>query len=531
MRLISVLRSFSLLLILSSSASAASLIHSEMKTYTGPECGTYFESTSRLECGVEEYDSCQSATCSDSYPSENWVESGEFQCSSSPCDLTERSQRVNEICGNRKGGQIDKSNPWGSGSWTPKPDRTAYKLSCTRSEFQGSCKNSSCRVLKYKSCEDPLKERNKTCQIRKTATEISAYIDANAANIPLLSQQLATAQGNYIFGSKQSKLASCFIQRYIGDILYEDIVPELKSNYSAMFGLEFDASKFDCNNADEKIEYTFQSKTCQNISVAEVSAKLTLPTLSTNERYFYELCQQRLNADSIAEWFKFQANESDLLLNDLIARSNANIADKLATFRANLKKVDNELNKCTNCRVINVEVSKPNQQVPDVLPVIPSTQENIDVIYNGESHAFSAGQGWDLTQSTVEESQANPASGQNHIRATLNNVNSWGAAAYVVNNWAAKDFQIYNTIRLKAKSDKATRLKIFFVSMDNNLESRHLEFNISSAYQSFEFDLKSAVTPDYDLSQVQAIIIAVSQPGKNTYLIDLDDIEMIRSSN
>jgi hypothetical protein len=405
----------------------------------------------------------------------------------------------------------------------------AYKLTCARSEFLASCPNTSCQPKKFISCEDPTKIKYKSCQLFKTNAEISAYIDANAANIPLLSQQLAVAQGGYIFGSKQAKLASCLIKRHQNDPLYEDVVIDLKATYTAMFGIAYDDSQFDCDNSLETVEYTYQGKSCQNVSAAEISTKLSIPTLATSERYFYELCQQKQTANSLTNWFKFQVEEADLLLGDLVARSNPDVAEKLQSFKANLKKIDAASAACNNCRITKVEVSKPETVAPPSPAEPTNAKETIETIYNGESSPFSAGQGWDITQSKVENSTTSPASGQYHIRATLYNANYWGAAAYVIDNWMAKDFHSFQKIRFKAKSNKNTTFKLFFVSMDNNLESKHLEFQASTEYQSFEFDLSAAITDEYDLTQVQGIVIAVSQPGKSTYLIDLDDIEMIRA--
>ena len=581
MTLQNVFFTISFFLILSAPSVASNLVHSPMKTYTGPECGVQsYEKSARRECGVDYFGSRRDPVCGP----ESFNQGPDLACPGSDAGGRVVKPRVSfyfpnstqvgisidwsGVSGTTQGGEDlrnalaaqypdyksfapqTQGDTWVKelGYWTCTLQATRNQqwsnasITCKAKQYLASCEKERLGVAQWRSCEraefgeffrscdDPTRIATyNSCQLRKTAPETLAYIDATSSNINILSQQLATAQGNYILGSKQAKLASCLIARYETDILYEEIVQDLKNNFSAMFGLEYEPIQFDCEDTKEKIEYVYQGRSCSNLNSSDVSEKLANLTLTANERYFYELCQQKQTVDSLTDWFNFQIAEADLLLSDIVARSNPEITGKLSSFRASLKKVNSEDIKCENCRITKVEASKTTPTAPAVPPAAPT--EQIDVVYDGEAYPFSAAQGWDITQSSIESSSLEPSSGQNHMRATLNNANYWAAAAYVVDGWAAKDYSTYKKIRFKAKTNKPVGVKLFFVSMDNNLESKHLEFQASTSYQSFEFDLNTALTSEYSLSQVQGIVIAVSQAGKASYLVDMDDIQLVKGSS
>jgi hypothetical protein len=151
---------------------------------------------------------------------------------------------------------------------------------------------------------------------------------------------------------------------------------------------------------------------------------------------------------------------------------------------------------------------------------------NTLVIYDGETFGFSQGQGWDTSSSTLESSTAAPYSGASHLRASLNNVDYWAAAAYVVDAWNPVNFAAYDTISFFAKADRPVRVKLMMVSTDNHLESAHLEFHATTSYQKFTFRVRDARKKPYDLSDVHVMVFAVSEPGEGTFLLDIDSISL-----
>ncbi|MHA0111725.1 hypothetical protein ACXYUI_32250, partial [Klebsiella pneumoniae] len=75
------------------------------------------------------------------------------------------------------------------------------------------------------------------------------------------------------------------------------------------------------------------------------------------------------------------------------------------------------------------------------------------VLYNGETVAFANGETWDANGSTLTQSNLDPYSGSNHLRATLNLKNNWSAAAYDLNrNNTGVNFSGAQTLTLWMKA-------------------------------------------------------------------------------
>lgn len=148
------------------------------------------------------------------------------------------------------------------------------------------------------------------------------------------------------------------------------------------------------------------------------------------------------------------------------------------------------------------------------------------VIYDGETASFSAGQGWDISQSTVIESNLKPFSGTRHLRFIINNQNYWGAAAYVWANYAPLDISKFRKLTFQARADGKVSIKVFLVSMETNSETNYLDFDLSENYQAVSIDLDRLKKEGFDLASPQALVIATSLDSETTYLIDVDNLTL-----
>jgi hypothetical protein len=153
---------------------------------------------------------------------------------------------------------------------------------------------------------------------------------------------------------------------------------------------------------------------------------------------------------------------------------------------------------------------------PDTRPVSSGKK----VIYDGEKAPFSMGQTWDASQSNVTEYRS---AGQ-HLRFTINNQNWWGAAAYIMDNYAPVDISAYKKMTLRLKANKAVRVKLFLISMETNAESEHKDFDLTTAYQTVTVDLGALAKSGFDLKSPQGLVVATSVDGDQAFVVDADDV-------
>jgi|GEM_PF-5231878 len=161
-----------------------------------------------------------------------------------------------------------------------------------------------------------------------------------------------------------------------------------------------------------------------------------------------------------------------------------------------------------------------------LVPITP-TRVGSEILYDGEIKPFTIAQAWDPSASTITESIVAPASGRRHLRVMLNNQDYWGAAAYVFKDYSHRDLSIHRKFTFKAKaSQKPLKLKIYFVSMDDGIESEWAEVNLENTYKIYEIDLSSLRNSGFNFSRVQAVIFAISEQDTKQFLIDIDDIKV-----
>jgi mannan endo-1,4-beta-mannosidase len=160
-----------------------------------------------------------------------------------------------------------------------------------------------------------------------------------------------------------------------------------------------------------------------------------------------------------------------------------------------------------------------------LLLLLPS-QLFSNTLYDGETRLFGGSVKWDSNGSIMNESQALPFSPPNHLRASLVNVNYWGASGYVLDRWKPVNFITYHTLNMVMRSDNNATVGIqLFDALNKSSLSVKVDLSYSHELISIPIQMFSGV----DLTKITAIIFSVStQKAEKKYLVDIDDIAIDR---
>lgn len=149
-----------------------------------------------------------------------------------------------------------------------------------------------------------------------------------------------------------------------------------------------------------------------------------------------------------------------------------------------------------------------------------------NTLYDGETRLFGGAVKWDNNGSTLTESQALPFSPPNHLRASLVNVNYWGATGYVIDRWKPVNFLTYHTLNFVMRSDNITAVA---VQLFDTASKSSLSVKVDVGYSHEMFSIPMQMFTGVDLTKVTAIIFSVStQKAEKKYLVDIDNIVLER---
>ena len=144
-------------------------------------------------------------------------------------------------------------------------------------------------------------------------------------------------------------------------------------------------------------------------------------------------------------------------------------------------------------------------------------------VYDGETVPFSASSTWDSNGSTLVSSIASPYSPPNHLRATIKEVNYWGAAAYAVNNWSGQNWSGHTNLTFYAKANAATDMYVELTSGSGPTVSAQGKLSLTTSYTKFSIPLSTL--SGVDLTGVTSVVFAVSNTASAvTYTVDVDNI-------
>lgn len=149
--------------------------------------------------------------------------------------------------------------------------------------------------------------------------------------------------------------------------------------------------------------------------------------------------------------------------------------------------------------------------------------ENGTAFFDGTTEMFGAGQTWDISDSNVTAWDNGQV-----IRFAINNVNYWGAAAYVFHSdYSLVDLSVYSKLHLQIKNSgygAALGIQVFLVDMDGHAESVRLPATITRSYQDVVINLDQLELNGFPLQRTQALVIGISESQKQSYLIDIKKI-------
>src|SRR5262249_20860966 len=153
---------------------------------------------------------------------------------------------------------ITKYHP-GSRNVDPWTEITGYKATCERKEHLEACRHkkfgpelyNSCRaecngLERYISCRKPEfgVELYKECDFYKTPEEALDYAAQVKDYLSVLAENLIIHKGNYFTLAKDQSALGCHIKQHENEILYKDVIANLKSKFVGLFGVEYKAENY-----------------------------------------------------------------------------------------------------------------------------------------------------------------------------------------------------------------------------------------------------------------------------------------------
>lgn len=348
------------------------LTHSVPRSFTGLECGIdRYDESEREACGVKQYVSDRGEPCG----AERYNSKADLICLGS--DAGGRKVKAQaSICRGQQGTCIDFSKtpqtmqgaedlklvmPQFIEKWSDfgtqldgtrwvkslsnwectleaqwNPQFNFASVTCIAKQFLNTCEDKSfgvalwnyCEnkafgVLKYNKCEDPTKPIYKTCEIRKTNSEIETYVQNVEAEIDFQAEQFTSNLGAFLSRIQDKIQMSCLIDRYYDKPQYSAIIEELITKYETNFGeiYEFNSNGDRCLTGSPVAltDLAFRDFKCSKLSPEEVRNGVKNSS-DLAEKRFYNNCFAQKAYELPRKWFEFHRDEIGFILEDLEKR-------------------------------------------------------------------------------------------------------------------------------------------------------------------------------------------------------------------
>jgi hypothetical protein len=151
-----------------------------------------------------------------------------------------------------------------------------------------------------------------------------------------------------------------------------------------------------------------------------------------------------------------------------------------------------------------------------------------ETLYDGETLLYGGSVKWDSNGSTLSESTLMPLSPPNHLRASLVNVDYWGAAGYVINRWNPIDFTPYKTLSFAMKTDLGSYA--VGVSLFDGDQKASLVIKVDPSKTYDVYTIPISAFEGVSLSKIKVIVFSVSKKDSLTYVVDIDNITLDKES-
>ncbi len=284
-------------------------------------------------CGVEKRETKRHSLCGTTYHSE-----AEY-----PCPAAAYNKRTNAaICGYRRGSCIkyDKCAV-GTPNNCAEPANDAVCVAWRR--VPDSCRHISFGVERYKTCEHPdfgFKEYKLCtkdhpdfapilfyeCEFYKTPEELDEYLTGVKSVMEVYALDLADAKSDLYSRVGNEKAFWCMIDKYEGDIFYDEIILDLKDTFFLEFDIDYTEVSYDCSKPIADIKVLIASIDCDDLSIPELKT-MSQPSGTTRGQFvrFRNQCRAKKSHEAKEDWFVTKEYELGLLVNDIVAKSNADI--------------------------------------------------------------------------------------------------------------------------------------------------------------------------------------------------------------
>ncbi|WP_141732307.1 hypothetical protein [Oligoflexus tunisiensis] len=213
-------------------------------------------------------------------------------------------------------------------------------------ESYKSCRHASHGIEAYASCRLPEFgiERYKECAFYKTPEELEAYITEVSLSLENYTQILPMRQADLYSKIRDEASFKCLIEKYDGQDFMEEVVIDLKDKFFLMFGYKYDESEVDCTQTeiDTNPEIRAGELTCAGYTY-DTLRTLAQPDGMSKGLFdnFVKKCQAKIVYDNIANWFTTKKEEVSLFQDDLAAKNDASLKNRLLELKSRLEKVSN----------------------------------------------------------------------------------------------------------------------------------------------------------------------------------------------
>ncbi len=323
-------------LFLSGAAHTKATTPLQPRLYTGEECGISYPSNQRAECGVQEYNSCPSASCAGYVPAR--VEEVRIPiplCRNPRTCSAEYQAKASSACVRpsafRKAGKLVDWHQEGG---------EAIVAKCQISEEIKSCPALACGVKSFNSCQDLSKPIPKTCSLLMNRDEVAEYIEAVRGEIEMNAQIYAIQRAMYLVQAVDKHDSACFIAKWDSNEQFSPVIEELKLRFADQYGEDYFASAQDCTSSvAPSDDLSFKDLRCSVISQGDVITKLSAQdtTQDAGLRRFYSDCLSQKAYQIPEAWFLFNLSEIDRLLGDVVARGNSDMAQDLRQLKTDME--------------------------------------------------------------------------------------------------------------------------------------------------------------------------------------------------
>lgn len=153
------------------------------------------------------------------------------------------------------------------------------------------------------AAEKTRRQDEQTALRKGYADYLTSVTEQSNFNRPLMLNQ----QSTLYFRTKQRVDAQCLIETWSTDDIFDDVVADMITRFTASFG-ELSGAGLNCKEKTYP-ELTLAGMKCSIFNLAGVNGMLANQDLPKQNRYFFETCLGEINYLSLLHWFENQSKD------------------------------------------------------------------------------------------------------------------------------------------------------------------------------------------------------------------------------